>query len=164
MGRVKKTEIKESAEELLKRSRRVSHPLAQARLRAFYLYKSGKSYEFSQIAGEVGYGPHAVGQWFKLYREKGLDACLAINPGGHKRDSVIKGKVLEDLKAKLSLPVHYFTSYKEIHQWLEKEHNIRLSYEYVHRLVHRHLGAKLKVVRKSNLKKNPALEEKFKKN
>lgn len=99
-----------------------------------------------------------------LNRKKGLEACLEINPGGQKRDSVIKGKVLEELKAKLSSPVSYFTSYKEIHQWLEKEHNIRLSYENVHRLVHQHLGAKLKVVRKSNLKKNPALEEKFKKN
>jgi transposase len=164
MGRVKKAEIAESAEELLKRSRKISHPLAQARLRAFYLYKSGKSKEYGSIAQEVGYGPHAVGQWFKLYRGKGLEACLEINPGGHKRDSIIKGKVLEELKAKLSDPVNYFTSYKAIHQWLEKEHNIRLSYEHVHRFVHQYLGANLKVVRKSNLKKNPALEEKFKKN
>lgn len=163
MGRVKKAEIKESAEELLKRSRKISHPLAQARLRAFYLYKSGQT-EYGKIAKEVGYGPHAVGQWFRLYKEKGLEACLEINPGGHKRASVISGKVLEELKKKLSDPVNYFTSYKEIHQWLEKEHNIRLSYAHVHDFVHEHLGANLKVVRKSNLKKDPALEEKFKKN
>ena len=53
-------EIKESAEELLKRSRKFSHPLAQARLRAFYLYKSGKSKEYGEIAKELGYGPHAI--------------------------------------------------------------------------------------------------------
>lgn len=164
MGRVKKPEIKESAEELLKRSRKISSPLAQARLRAFYLYKSGQITEYGKIAKEVGYGPHAVGQWFKLYKEKGLEACLEINPGGHKRESVISGKALEELKAKLSDPVNYFTSYKEIHQWLEKEHNIRLSYVHVHDFVREYLGAKLKVVRKSNLKKDPALEEKFKKN
>ena len=164
MGRVKKPEIKESAEELLKMSRKITDPLAQARLRAFYLYKSGQVMEYGKIAKEIGYGPHAVGQWFKLYKEKGLAPCLEINPGGHKRDSVLTGKVLEELKTKLSDPINYFTSYKEIHQWLEKEHNIRLSYEYVHRFVHQFLGAKLKVVRKSNLKKNPVLEEKFKKN
>ena len=148
----------------MKRSKTISHPLAQARLRAFYLYKSGKNMEYGKIAKEVGYGPHAVGQWFKLYKEKGLEACLEINPGGYKRESVIRGKVLEDLKGKLSDPVNYFTSYKEIQEWLKKEHNIRLSYVYVHDFVRHHLGAKLKVVRKSNLKKNPALEDKFKKN
>lgn len=71
-----------------------------------------------------------------------------------------KGKVLEDLKGKLSDPVNYFTSFKEIHEWLEKEHNIRLSYVHVHDFVREHLGAKLKVVRKSNLKKDTALEDK----
>lgn len=164
MGRVKKTEIKESAEDLLRMSRKVSHPLAQARLRAFYLYKSGKSQKYQEISKELGYESHAIGSWFKLYREKGLEACLLINPGGHKRDSVIQGEVLEELKSRLNDPVNYFTSYKEIHQWLEKEHQINLSYEHVHRFVRYYLGAKLKVVRKSNLKKDPALEEKFKKN
>lgn len=164
MGRVKKPEIREVAEELLRRGRKISHPLAQARLRAFYLYKRGKHSGYGEIAKEVGYGPHAVGQWFRLYKEKGLEACLRINPGGHKRESVIRGKVLEALKAKLADPVNYFTSYKEIQQWLEKEHQIRLSYVHVHDFVRHHLGAKLKVVRRSNLKKNPALEERFKKN
>lgn len=164
MGRVKKPEIIESAEELLQRSRKVSHPLAQARLRAIYLYKSGKSREYGTIAKEVGYGPHAVGQWFKLYKEKGLAACLDINPGGYKRESVIQGQALDQLKKKLCDPVDYFTSYKEIHQWLAKEHNIHLSYVHVHDFVSQNLGAKLKVVRKSNLKKDAELEDKFKKN
>ncbi|WP_162055909.1 COG3415 family protein [Pontibacter pamirensis] len=77
--------------------------------------------EYGKIAKEVGYGAHAVGQWFRLYKEKSLEACLEINPGGNKRESVISGKVLEELKGKLSDPVNYFTSYKEIHEWLEKE-------------------------------------------
>lgn len=164
MSRVKKPVIKESAEQLLKESRKVSHPLAQARLRAFYLYKSGKQEQYGEIAREGGYGPHAVGGWFKLYKEKGLPACLVINPGGHKRASVISGKVLQTLKVKLSDPNNYFTSYKQIHQWLQEEHGIHLSYEHVHWFVHRHLGAKLKVVRKSNLKKDVAYEQKYKKN
>jgi transposase len=164
MGRVKKPTIKESAAELLKESRKVSHPLAQARLRAFYLYKSGKHTQYGEIAREVGYGPHAVGGWFKLYQQQGLPACLSIDPGGHKRASLIEGKVLQQLKAKLSDPLNYFTSYKQIHEWLQQEHHISLSYAHVHWFVYRHLGAKLKVVRKSNLKKDLAYEEKYKKN
>ena len=40
----------------------------------------------------------------------------------------------------------------------------QLSYEHVHRFVRYYLRAKLKVVRKSNLKKDAVKEEKFKKN
>lgn len=164
MGRVKKVEIKESPEELLKKSRKVSAPLAQARLRALYLYKSGKAKEYGHIAQELGYERHAVGQWFKIYREKGLEGCLQIDSGGNKREPAIRGSVLEALKAKLSDPLNYFTSYKQIQKWLEEEHKLVLKYEYVHKFVHQHLGANLKVVRKSNIKKDPAKEEKFKKN
>lgn len=163
MGRARKTDIAESAEALLERSRKEPHPLAQARLRAFYLYRSGQALEYGQIAKEVGYERHAVGQWFRCYREKGLEACLRIDPGGHKRDSAIKGKALEELRARLSSPTGCFTSYRQIHQWLEEEHQIHLSYEHVHRFVRRHLGAKLKVVRKSSIKKDAAYEEKYKK-
>ena len=130
-------------------------------MRAFYLYKSGTAREYEQIARELGYERHAVGQWFKIYSEKGLEACLQIDTGGNKREAAIRGSVLEALKAKLSDPLNYFTSYKQIQQWLEEEHGISLKYEYVHKFVHRHLGAKLKVVRKSNIKKDPAKEEKW---
>ena len=164
MGRARKTAISESEQELLHLSRKVSHPLAQARLRAFYLYTSGQAKDYEHIGQEVGYERHAVGQWFKCYREKGLAACLEINPGGHKRESVLTGKVLDELKARLWDSINYFTSYKQIHQWLEKAHGIHLSYEHVHWFVHQHLKAKLKVVRKSNLKKDAAYEEKYKKN
>lgn len=163
MSGIQKAEIIESAEELLKQSRKVSNPLAQARLRAFYLYKSGKAKQYEEIASTLGYERHAVGQWFKCYREKGLAACLAIATGGNRRPAAIRGSVLEALKAKLSDPLDYFTSYKQIQQWLEKEHGISLKYEYVHKFVHQYLGAKLKVVRKSNLKKDPDKEDKFKK-
>ncbi|QHT65685.1 helix-turn-helix domain-containing protein [Rhodocytophaga rosea] len=164
MGRVTKTELIESAEQLLKMSKKIAHPLAGARLRAFYLYKSGQAKAYGQIAAAVGYERHAVGQWFRLYKQKGLQACLQIDPGGHKRASQIAGKVLEQLKAKLADPNNYFTSYKQIHEWLHTAHGIDLSYEHVHWFVHRQLGAKLKVVRKSNLKKDLAYEQKYKKN
>jgi hypothetical protein len=47
MGRLKTITVKESEQELLGLSRKVQHPLAQARLRALYLYKNGqaRSYE-----------------------------------------------------------------------------------------------------------------------
>ncbi len=83
---------------------------------------------------------------------------------GRKPGSIINGQALAELQEKLSSPSDYFTSYKQIQQWLQEKHNIQLSYEHVHRFVRYYLGAKLKVVRKSNLKKDAAKEEKYKKN
>lgn len=151
-------------EELLKLMRKEKHPLAQARLRTFYLYKSGQVCGYEQLGQEVGYERHAVGKWFRLYQEKGLEACLDVAAKGRPRGSLIQGRALQELQAKLADATHYFTSYKQIHGWLRQEHGLELSYEHVHRFVRYGLGAKLKVVRKSNLKKDAAKEEKFKKN
>jgi transposase len=161
MGRVKRIEIQESATELLKLMQQEKRPLVQARLQALYLYKSGQDY--ATISQQVGYERHTVGKWLHLYRQKGLAACQSLEMG-KKTGSLICGKALEELQQKLSSATDYFTSYKQIHQWLQEKHGIQLSYEHVHRFVRYYLQAKLKVVRKSNLKKDVVYEEKYKKN
>ena len=163
MGRVKKVEIQESARELLQMMRAEKRPLVQARLQALYLYRSGQAQDYSAISQQVGYERHTVGKWFRLYSQKGLAACQALEMG-KKSGSLISGPALEELQQKLSSATDYFTSYKQIHQWLQEKHRIHLSYEHVHRFVRYYLQAKLKVVRKSNLKKDVAYEDKYKKN
>ncbi len=163
MGRVKKIEIKESSAELLKAIRREKRPLVQARLQALYLYKSGQALDYAAIAQQLGYERHTVGKWFKQYVQQGLAGCQQLAMG-KQSGSIISGQALAELKEKLNSSTEYFTSYKQIHQWLQQEHGIVLSYEHVHRFVRYYLKAKLKVVRKSNLKKDAVKEEKFKKN
>lgn len=163
MGRVKKIEIKESPAELLKAIREEKRPLVQARLQALYLYQSGQAPDYGSISEQLGYERHTVGKWFKHYSQQGLAACQALEMG-KKSGSIISGQALAALKEKLNSATEYFTSYKQIHQWLKEEHGIELSYEHVHRFVRYTLKAKLKVVRKSNLKKDAVKEEKFKKN
>ena len=163
MGSVKKVVIQESATELLQLMRPEKRALVQARLQALYVYKSGQEQDYAAISQQVGYERHTVGKWFGLYRQKGLAACQQLEMG-KKSGSLISGKALAELQEKLSSATDYFTSYKQIHQWLQQAHHIQLSYEHVHRFVRYYLGAKLKVVRKSNLQKDAAKEEKFKKN
>lgn len=163
MGRVKPVEIQESIEELLGLMRQEKRPLVQARLQALYLYKSGQEQDYAAIGQQVGYERHTVGKWFSQYSQKGLAACQTLEMG-KKSGSIISGQALADLEQKLNSSTDYFTSYKQIHQWLQKEHGLDLSYAHVHRFVRYYLKAKLKVVRKSNLKKDAAYEEKYKKN
>jgi transposase len=161
MGRVKKIGIQESARELMELMREEKRPLVQARLQALYLYKSGQDY--ATISQQLVYERHTVGKWLELYRQKGLAACQQLEMG-KKTGSLIHGQALAELQQKLNHATDYFTSYKQIHQWFQEKHHIHLSYEHVHRFVRYYLKAKLKVVRKSNLKKDVAYEDKYKKN
>lgn len=163
MGRIKAIQIQESAEALLKLSRKATAPLAQARLRAFYLYKTGQYQDYHSLAEQLGYERHAIGRWFSQYAQQGLAACLQINGGGNAKSSQVAGAVLQALQNKLADPADYFTSYKQIQHWLAEQYSIQLSYGHVHHIVRYQLGAKLKVVRKSNIKKDVAYEEKYKK-
>ena len=163
MGRVRKIAIEESTEALLQLMRQEKRPLVQARLQALYLYQSGQAADYAQISRQVGYERHTIGKWFGLYRDKGLSACLQLEMG-RKPGSIITGQALAELQGKLSSRSDYFTSYKQIQHWLQDKQGIVLSYEHVHRFVRYYLGAKLKVVRKSNLKKDAEAEEQFKKN
>jgi transposase len=162
MGRVKQVEIKESVPELLELMRQEKRPLVQARLQALYLYKSGQGKDYATISQQVGYERHTVGKWFSQYGQKGLAACQQLEMG-KKSGSLISGQALAELQAKLSNVQDYFTSYK-LQQWLQEAHGIKLSYAHVHRFVGYYLQAKLKVVRKSNLKKDAGYEDKYKKN
>ncbi|MGD1889631.1 MAG: helix-turn-helix domain-containing protein [Cyclobacteriaceae bacterium] len=163
MGRVKAIIIQENAEDLLKMTRTVANPLAQARLRAFYLYKTQQYQDYESLAQQVGYERHAVGRWFRRYAQHGLAACLQPPNRGKSRKPKVRGAVLEALRQKLVRPRDYFTSYKQIQYWLQEQYDIRLSYGRVHNLVRYELGAKLKVVRKSNIKKDVVYEQKYKK-
>ncbi len=119
-------------------------------------------WDYAGISKQVGYERHTVGKWFREYSQNGLVACQQLEMG-KKSGSRISGKALEELEAKLSSTTDYFTSYKQIQQWLQEKHCITLSYSHVHRYVRYTLKAKLKVVRKSNLKKDLVKEDKFKK-
>jgi transposase len=125
------------------------------------LYRSGQEQDYSAIGQQVGYERHTVGKWFKQYSQHGLAACQQLEMG-KKSGSIISGQALAELKAKLNSATDYFTSYKQIHQWLTQVHHLQLSYEHVHRFVRYYLKAKLKVVRKSNVKKDATYEEKYK--
>lgn len=163
MGRVKRIEIKQSPADLLKLIREEKRPLVQARLQALYLYQSGQAQDYGAISEQLGYERHTVGKWLRQYSQQGLSGCQQLEMG-KQSGSIINGQALAQLTEKLNSATEYFTSYKQIHLWLEKEHGIRLSYEHVHRFVRYYLKAKLKVVRKSNLKKDAVKEEKYKKN
>lgn len=157
-------EVKEDAATLRKMLKQQKEPLLHARLLALYLYKTGQCRYRKDIAQQVGYGRNAVGRWLQAYETHGLEAMLTIGASGNPSEMSIPPAVLEMLQKRLHDPHQGFASYKAVQQWLSQEHDVHLSYHWVYDIVHDKLKARLKVPRKSNVKKDPKKEARFKKN
>jgi len=156
-------EVTEEAEALRKLLKSSKDALQHARLQSLYLYKTGQCRYRKEIAEKVGYGRNAVGRWLQVYETAGLSAMLSTGASGNPGGVGIPVEVMSALQARLQDPHQGFASYKEVQQWLAQQH-VHLSYQWVYDIVHDKLQARLKVARKSNVKKDKQKEEGFKKN
>lgn len=81
---------------------------------------------------------------------------------GHKPSKINKGQE-EELKAKLSDPSNGIVGFNELLDRYNKRFKAEVKYKTFHGFVIRKFGAKIKVARKSHVKKDPAAVEAFKK-
>jgi transposase len=75
---------------------------------------------------------------------------IAKAPG---QPPLLSPAIRQALRERLAQP-DGFASYKAIWQWLQHEYGLSIAYKTVHKLVRYHLHAKLKVPRKSHIKKH----------
>lgn len=86
-----------------------------------------------------------------IYEKQGLSKLLTINTKPNRKLSV-PPDILAQLEQKLKDP-EGFRSYKEIKQWLYNEFSLDIPYRTVNGIVGNRLKAKLKVGRKTHIKK-----------
>lgn len=79
------------------------------------------------------------------------------------KPSVISKESHQKIQVKLHNPVGAFTSYKDLQIWVDTELEKGINYNTLRHYVKRHFGAKLKVARKSHVKKDKEAGEAFKK-
>ena len=91
-------------------------------------------------------GPRAIQRWKKDYLEGGIENLLNYKRGKHKSNGTSG-----------------FTSYIELHQWLQENHLPTVTYRVVYHHATVKLNASLKVARKSHIKKDLSAIEDFKK-
>lgn len=143
--------IAESAQELKSQMQQASKPLVRQRLHMLYLLASGQAATRQKVAELLGLHRNTIGRWLTSYEESGLSALLEVNsPPG--RVPAVNPQQEAALRAALAEP-EGFASYGEIQDWLRDEYGIQMAYHAVHKLVRYKLGAKLKVVRPTHLKK-----------
>lgn len=143
--------IHESADALKQLLSHERHPGKQQRLHALYLLASGQARFRNDVASLRGIDRNTVGRWLERYLQGGLDALLDLYIPPGKAPALLPDQVAH-LQQALAQP-QGFASYAEARQWISDTFGVALTYKATHKLVRYKLGAKLKVVRPTHIKK-----------
>lgn len=142
---VSRIKIRESPDQLKQLMHLQTSTSAKERLQVLYLLQSLQATDISTAAQMVGRDRTTVQRWLLKYKAQGIEKLIAPRTG-QGRKSTFSATVNQALAAKLN-DSNGMSSYGEIQQWLETEHQLQVKYPTVHRHVRYRLGAKLKVPR-----------------
>jgi transposase len=144
-------QIRETPEEL-KALLSAEHEAQQhQRVQALYLLQTQQARTRRQVARLLGVNRDTVGRWLTAYASGGLAQMLTIAKAPGKAP-LLSPTMQRALRDRLTQP-HGFASYKAIWEWLRQEYGLAIAYKTVHKFVRYTLRAKLKVPRKSHIKK-----------
>jgi putative transposase len=132
------------------------------KIQALYWLKAGYSPSLTDVAERLGVNRITVNRWLKQYSVGGLPELLKIGKSTG-RPRVIPKAVIAGLLKKLSEESCEFKSYKEIGKWVKDQYKISVKYQTLHKQLHYRRTAKLKVPRRSSIKKDKAAGIEFKK-
>jgi len=155
-------EIRESVSELRQLLRTEKKARKKERLQMLYLFRTGQAKTRISAAETLSVHRTTISSWLDAYERGGLGRLLHINTKPNHKSS-IPPHILHSLKRKLRRR-RGFNSYKSIQRWLEKRYSLSVPYSTVHGIVRYGLKAKLKVGRKSHIKKNQKEGIAFKEN
>ncbi len=143
--------IKESVQLLQQKLKAESDPKKRLRLQSLYLIASKQARSRQTVSQLLAVHRNTVAAWLLLYEQGGMHQMLNLQKPAGKKSSLSE-QALTDLQERLATP-EGFASYKEIHQYLQNDHQVTIGYAAVHALVRYKLQAKPKSPRPSNPKK-----------
>lgn len=155
-------EIKESIDELKQLLSQQTSARYRDRIRALYLRQSGQVTSRHQLAEVLGCAESTLYRWFATYQCLGLSGLLKekTSPG---RPTTLTPQTLDCLRQHLSQP-QGFSSYGEVQQWLQQQHQVQAAYSTVHGIVRYKLQSKLKAPRPRSLEADRQVQTTLKKN
>lgn len=163
MSSPKQIQIKESINELRKLQKN-SIPMIANRIRVLIEIKKHETTGISKraVADIVGVNQNSVQTWRSMYISGGIDAVLSYQ----KRDgrpSVLTKEEHQKIEEKLKDPKNGLRGFTELQNWVEQEFDKIVLYNTLFKYSQRHFGAKVKVARKSHVKKDEEAVDTFKK-
>lgn len=163
MALPKYIKVKETMAELKALLKKAS-PLIAPRIRTLIEIKKNESIGISKIAlaSLVGVDPNSVQTWRTLYIKQGIEGILKHNKTGF-RPSVFTKEEHSSIEKKLKDPKNGLRGYVELLNWIENEFKKQIKYNTLLKYSIKNFGSKVKVARKSHIKKDEVAVSTFKK-
>jgi hypothetical protein len=155
MAKAKEIIIHESLEELQKYLRKSSCPTIRKRIKMLIVIKkrSPEMLSKNELAKLCKCNHNSINSWRRLYLSGGIDALMQHGWTGTKSKHISKEQH-QQMSDKLSNPVNGLVGYKELLNWVESEFDISMKYTTLYEYTRRNFRTKIKVSRKSHVKKN----------
>ena len=156
--------ISETLDELNTKVNKERKPDVKRRIHMLFLIKSNEISTRKELANRIKVHRNTIGNWLSIYQSGGFDELLKMKTSGpsHGQHSLPEN-ILSALEERLKEPSG-FSSYIELHTWLEKNYGITIKYRTLHQIVRYGLKAKLKAPRKSHVKKDETQQAEFREN
>ena len=116
--------------------------------------------ELSRI---TGINHNSIVKWRKIYTLSGIDPLLKHGRVGGFKKSVVSPQEHKKIAMKLNDPKNGIRGYTELLEWVNKELGKDMKYITLVKYTERHFGSKIKVARKSHVKKDEEAIADFKK-
>ena len=154
MSAPKTFKIKQSEGEL-KRIMKNSTPMISKRVHALIVFKRNEATGISKrlVAEEIGVDHNSVQAWRTLYINGGIKMLMSHSNIGYKPNKITDEQELA-LKEQLNNPLNGMRGFIELLDWFNKNFKTDLNYKTFHGFVVRKYKAKIKVARKSHIKKD----------
>jgi len=156
--------IKESITEL-KALKRKHGELIGKRIQILIELKKNENTGVSKrnVSDSTGINHNTVLKWRKIYDKDGIAPLLVHNRKGGYKKSVFTEEEHNKIELKLNDPENGIVGFQEFKKWIETELKKEVLYITVVKYLQRKFNAKLKVGRKSHIKKDDKAVEVFKK-
>jgi transposase len=145
---------------MLKRAK----PIIAPRLRMLIEIKNNELTGISKrdLADTIGVSHNSIQKWRTMYLNGGIEALTSHKKLGFKKPAFTdeEHRIIE---AKLKDPHNGFRGYKELLEWVEQEFEKKYKYNTLLKYCRRNFGSRVKVARKSHIKKDANAVEAFKK-
>ena len=160
MAKLQIITVKETLQELKKLHNKVGSSL-KPRVKMLMSIQEG-IVSTQELVKKTKCNRNSIASWKKIYQEHGISVLLEENRGGN-REAAIKAEQKIQLKQKLSEPEEGFTTYLQAMNWINETFGLDMNYQAVNKYLKRNFDTKLKVGRKTHIKKDDSAVALFKK-
>ena len=156
--------IKESLAELRKLQRQQGALVGKRILLLIEIKKHEKVGISKRALSHItGINHNSVVKWRNIYLQSGIEPLLTHGRVGGFKKSVFSQEEHKKIKTLLHNPKNGIRGYTELLAWVGKELSKEVKYITLVKYTERHFGSKIKVARKSHVKKDDAMVDTFKK-